>query len=83
MEALRGLSKMPLRCPVSPESKLGLIDIEVRQLLYGRGYWKYRVLFLVRDQNVFVLHVRHGARLYLGQEEPSSDCSVLRGIAFV
>jgi plasmid stabilization system protein ParE len=70
IEALQSLSESPLRCPVAPESTLGLIDREVRQMLYGRGYWKYRVLYVVEEPKVMVLHVRHGARLYLGQESP-------------
>lgn len=73
ISALQNLSDFPLRCPVSPESKLGLIDREVRQMLYGRGYWKYRVLYAVEGKRVFILHVRHGARLYLGGEPPESE----------
>lgn len=36
--ALKSLWELPLRCPVSPESRLGLIDREIRQLLYGRSH---------------------------------------------
>lgn len=68
--ALRGLSTLPQRCPVAPESKLGLIDGEARQLLYGRGYWKYRILFVIGRTRVEIVHIRHGARLYLGEAEP-------------
>jgi len=73
VEALRGLSEMPLRCPLSPETRLGLVDRKVRQLLYGRNYWKYRILFVVEAKRVLIAHVRHGARLYLGQEETEED----------
>lgn len=73
IEALRGLSDMPLRYPVSPETRMGLIDREVRQLLYGRNYWKYRILFIVEGKRVLIAHVRHGARLYLGQQETEED----------
>jgi hypothetical protein len=65
----RILSKLPRRCPIAPETRLGLIDREIRQLLYGRGYWKYRVLFAIEGKRVLIAHIRHGARLYLGQEE--------------
>ncbi len=71
--ALRGLAELPLRCPIAPESRLGLIDREIRQLLYGRGYWKYRVLFAVDTKRILILHVRHGARLYLGQDLPEEE----------
>lgn len=69
IEAIGSLSRMPLRCPLAPESKLGLIEQEVHQLLYGRHFWKYRILFAVEGRQVLVAHVRHGARLYLGQHE--------------
>lgn len=35
---------------------------EIRQLLYGKRSGRYRVLFVVRQNVVRVLHVRHGAR---------------------
>lgn len=72
LEALRTLSTAPLRCPIAAETKLGLVDREVRQLLYGRNYWKYRVLFVVEPRRVLIAHVRHGARLYIGQVELDS-----------
>jgi plasmid stabilization system protein ParE len=69
IEALKGLARLPLRCPIAPETRLGLLDQKIRQLLYGRNYWKYRILFSVEGDRVLIAHVRHGARLYLGQEE--------------
>lgn len=68
ISALHTLAKLPRRCPISPETRLGLIDTKIRQLLYGHGYWKYRILFAVEGDKVLIAHVRHGARLYLGQE---------------
>ena len=70
IDGLRTLSHFPLRCPVAPESRFGLVDQEIRQFLYGLGFWKYRVLYAVEGNRVLVAHVRHGARLYIGQEEP-------------
>lgn len=67
--ALKTLDKLPRRCPIAPETRLGLIHVEIRQLLYGNGYWKYRILFAIEGNKVLVSHVRHGARLYLGGEE--------------
>lgn len=72
IRALRSLSTLPERCSVAPESKLGLVDCEVRQLLYGRGYWKYRILFVIGNR-VEIAHIRHGARLYLGEAEEESE----------
>ena len=46
------LSTLPMACPVAPESEeLGL---PVRQLIIQR----YRVLFLVNQRTVTILHVR-------------------------
>jgi plasmid stabilization system protein ParE len=67
---LHTLAHLPARCPLAPETKLGLTDCEVRQLLYGRNFWKYRILFAIIGDEVVVAHVRHGARLYLGQSPP-------------
>ena len=38
---------------------------EIRQVLFG----KYRILYTVRRQTVFILTVRHGARLFLSGGE--------------
>lgn len=69
MEKLRTLESFAGRYSIAPETRLGLLDIEVRQLLFGNGYWKYRVLFKIEGKRVLIAHVRHGARLYLGEEE--------------
>jgi len=37
-------------------------DIELRQMLYGRGRNKYRVIFTIRNNEIVVLDIRHGAR---------------------
>ena len=65
MKAFRSLEKNPLRCPLAPESIF--FEEEIRQLVYG----KYRVLFTVERETVYVLRVRHGAREYLtpGEDE--------------
>ncbi|MDT5122548.1 MAG: hypothetical protein QOC96_2030 [Acidobacteriota bacterium] len=63
LKAFRSLEKNPLRCPLAPES--AFFEEEIRQLIYG----KYRILFTVEGETVFVLRVRHGARQYLKPEE--------------
>ena len=45
------LSQMPLSCPVAPESTE--LKVEVRQFIYGR----YRVLFTIRKDTVFIFHI--------------------------
>jgi len=67
LKAFRSLEKNPNRCPVAPESVF--FDEEIRQLIYG----KYRILFNVKDETVFILSVRHGAREYLKPEEESEE----------
>jgi plasmid stabilization system protein ParE len=53
---IESLETFPLRCPLAPESADH--EEEIRQVLYGR----YRILFVIRKQKVFVLHVRHTSR---------------------
>jgi plasmid stabilization system protein ParE len=55
LQAAQALEAFPHRCPLAPESSAAL---EVRQVLYGR----YRVLFTISHDTVYVLHIRHGAR---------------------
>jgi plasmid stabilization system protein ParE len=63
LKAFRSLEKNPLRCRLAPES--AFFEEEIRQLVYG----KYRILFTVEGETVFVLRVRHGAREYLKPED--------------
>ena len=63
VEVSESLSTNPERCTRAPESNE--IDREIRQLLYG----KYRILFTIREDTVYLLHVRHGVRRYLSPEE--------------
>ena len=59
-QAVDTLERFPTRCGVAPES--AHFDVEIRQLLYGRGRNKYRILFTIRGSEVHVLHVRHAPR---------------------
>jgi hypothetical protein len=71
IESINALSKLPQRYPLAPETRPGLVDREVGQFLYGKNYWKYRVLYAVEQDRV-VAHVRHGASLFLGQDDPEN-----------
>lgn len=64
------LSRFPERCPIAREAtKLGE---DVRQLLYGRRRPdRYRLLFVIEDDTVTVLHIRHGKRRRLDEK---GDC---------
>jgi len=59
-DAIESLTEFPERCALVPE--LGLRQKGVRHLLYGRGHGVYRILYRVKDENVEILTIRHGAR---------------------
>jgi len=54
------LGRQPLRCPIAAENDKFLE--EIRELLHGGRKNRYRIIFTVRDDEVHILHVRHGAR---------------------
>jgi len=63
--AIFSLANNPARCPVTPENP------RFRHLLYGHKAHVYRVIFRVleKQQQVEVLHIRHGARRKLKKSE--------------
>ncbi len=72
IQALSGLARFPARCQVAPETRLGFVNVEMRQLLYGRHFWTYRILFTIAGDDVQIAHIRHGARLFFGETESES-----------
>ena len=70
-DTIGSLETFPERCPLAPENKF--FNEEIRQILHGRRQHKYRILFTVGSNAVHVLHVRHGARLALGEPPPDED----------
>jgi len=70
LDAIRTLSELPQRCEIAPESRS--FHQEIRQLLYGKRPGVYRILFTVEHKVIYVLHVRHGARRFLG-ERPGDE----------
>lgn len=64
-EAIESLANFPARCSVAPESKK--FGAEIRHLLFGR----HRILFIIDDETVYVLRVRHQAQdtLTLGDDK--------------
>jgi len=62
-EAAMSLKSFPERCAVAPEN--GPFEFEIRQFVYGN----YRLLFTIRDDDVVILHVRHGARQWMAADE--------------
>ncbi len=60
LDAVDSLKEHPMRCPLAPEDQ-GFRPT-IRQLLYGKRTGIYRVLFMIRDDTVYVLRILHGAR---------------------
>jgi plasmid stabilization system protein ParE len=66
-KAIKTLAISPERVHLAPEANS--FDEPIRELLYGKSNrGTYRILFVVLDDKVFVLHVRHGSRLPLPPE---------------
>ena len=63
--AVFSLDIFPERAPLAPESKS--FNVGIREIFHGRRRHKYRILFTVSEDEVHVLHVRHGARLTLDE----------------
>ncbi len=55
-EAIESLENVPARCSLAPESQK--FGAEIRHLLFD----KYRILFIIEDETVYVLRVRHQAQ---------------------
>jgi plasmid stabilization system protein ParE len=77
-QAIYTLEEFPRRCPVAPESKKAKRSL--RHLLYGAKPDVYRVIYEIDEPHkaVWVLTVRHGARMNLrGVEVVSHRCPPL------
>jgi plasmid stabilization system protein ParE len=70
-DTIGSLELFPERCPLAPESNY--FNREIRETFHGRRQHKYRILFTVMENDVHVLHVRHGARLALGESPPEEE----------
>lgn len=66
-EAVESLADFPARCPRAPESHT--FSTEIRHLLIG----KYRILFRIDDETVYVMHIRHSAQQTLFPETDIED----------
>ena len=67
-DTIGSLETFPERCPLAPETDF--FEPEIRQIFHGRRQHRYRILFTIGERSVHVLHVRHGARLRLGETPP-------------
>lgn len=58
----KSLAHRPERCSLAPESVS--FGHPVRQLFFGKGNrGTYRLLFVVFEKTVYVIHIRHGSML--------------------
>ena len=64
-DAIASLQKFPNRCMIAPEAKV--IGGEIRQLWIGKQR-KYRVLFVVEEDIIAIIHVRNSHQSYLSEE---------------
>lgn len=66
-EAIESLERFPTRHPLAPEAEEALVP--VRQFIVG----SHRILYIVEQDTVQILTVRHGARRFLAAEEIAGD----------
>lgn len=57
---ISSLEQMPLRCSLAFENKF--FEEEIRQLVYGKGKNTYKILFVVDENTVQILYVRHSSQ---------------------
>lgn len=67
MNAIASLQDKPRRCSLATESDV--FSEEVRQLLYGKSRNKYRILFTIREDIVYILFVRHTSQALLTEDD--------------
>lgn len=67
MNTIATLQEKPRRCPLALEADV--FTEELHQLIYGKLRNKYRVLFTIREDTVFVLHIRHSSQSPLNIED--------------
>jgi plasmid stabilization system protein ParE len=60
LDAISKLETNPRRCAVAAESTL--VNVEIRELNFGRRAGGYRILFTIQDDIVYIVHLRHSAR---------------------
>ncbi len=66
-DAIASLQQFPYRCSVAPEA--AIIGREIRQLWVGKGR-NYRILFVVEEDTVAILHIRHRRQAPLDIDPP-------------
>ena len=66
LAVIESLAEHPERCPRAPEADW--FGPNLRQLVYGKKRQAQRILFVVLDEAVVILRVRHSAQDALGPD---------------
>lgn len=65
---IQNLKDFPQRCSLAPENDL--FHLEIRQLFYGKTHGIYRIIFFIKNDVVYIAHIRHGTQRPLKEWEP-------------
>jgi mRNA-degrading endonuclease RelE of RelBE toxin-antitoxin system len=60
MDSIATLQDEPRRCAKARENDD--FPEEIRQLIYGKSRNKYRIIFTIKEDIVYVLYVRHSSQ---------------------
>jgi plasmid stabilization system protein ParE len=65
--ALQSLERHPARCPLARENRK--VDIELREYLFGKRPFVFRVIFTIDGPTVRILRIRRAQRRFLTRDE--------------
>lgn len=60
LKKIASLESRPERCPLAEESVE--LDIQIREILFGRRQHKFRILFRIAGHQVFVIRIWRASR---------------------
>ncbi len=66
-QALSTLGNHPERCPFARENSK--VDVELREFLFGKKPYVFRVVFTIDGQNVRILRIRRAQRRFLTRKQ--------------
>ncbi|MCB1090030.1 MAG: type II toxin-antitoxin system RelE/ParE family toxin [Verrucomicrobiae bacterium] len=73
LSEITALKDYPERGRPAPDDPY--FSIPIRQILIGKGRGQHRVLYTIRGDEIWILHLRHSMRRYLHEspDEPGLD----------
>lgn len=60
MNTIASLQDKPFRCALARENDD--FPQEIRQLMYGKSRNKYRIIFTIIEDMVYILYIRHSSK---------------------